>query len=288
MAESFLAAAQFVSPTERFCQNVWSFGGDANGRSYSRWIMLSPSNDHYGKGIERVRQLIALRNGEDRRSGFGPPPPSDSDGGHGFVNLSGLEDITAGSRPFNLLRRAEPTAAGIRGAAAAADAAASSAGANSSDAASPSREAKSTEGVKATATAKAAVRNAASPHDEPKGKGRVDYEGRSWQEQLLAFLPMPLTRVQAVVAVGMLAVTLLAFARGTEDLLPADVIGFLRAWMRLAWTGHGLLAIAAIVISEGLEGQMKAQLGWAVKVLLCGALGFQELLQIAPGRRSSG
>eukprot|EP00850_Spirogloea_muscicola_P009193 SM000051S17553 [mRNA] locus=s51:353524:355316:+ [translate_table: standard] len=206
-----------------------------------------------GAGFDQVREIIARMgyggrgagraNSEDRRTGFGPPPPAGRDRGAGFVNLAGMEDMVAGSRQSSAATVSSPANSGSEAA---------------GGAPIPT--------LSAAPVARAEQEQAALPADVSRERAGV-------------LLPSQLTAAQRAIALGMLGVTVLAFGRSSEDLLPADARTFLQVWMRIAWGAHGMLGFAAAYIAQG-KGRPPVK--WLAKVLCTGALGLQELLELPP------
>ncbi|GAQ90094.1 hypothetical protein KFL_005990010 [Klebsormidium nitens] len=108
------------------------------------------------------------------------------------------------------------------------------------------------------------------PADGPSVSGKE--EGKeSW------LLPSPLTPGQRVIVLEMIGLTVVAFGRSSEGVVPEEVLGFLQLWMRLAWGGHAFLGVVAAVLAAG---KGRTPLKWFVKVAASGALGLQELLAL--------
>eukprot|EP00850_Spirogloea_muscicola_P014377 SM000103S09469 [mRNA] locus=s103:39576:41444:- [translate_table: standard] len=200
-------------------------------------------NPGEGAGFERVREIIGRANGEDRRTGFGPPPPAGRDRGAGFINLAGVEDMVSGSRQSSAATVSSPVKSGSEAA---------------------GRSPIST--IPAAPVVRAEQEQAALPADVGRERAGV-------------LLPSQLTAAQRAIVLGMLGVTVLAFGRSSEDLLPADARTVLQVWMRMAWGAHGMLGFAAAYIAQG-KGRPPVK--WLAKVLCTGALGLQELLQLPP------
>eukprot|EP00850_Spirogloea_muscicola_P019025 SM000181S03550 [mRNA] locus=s181:93120:97190:- [translate_table: standard] len=173
---------------------------------------LSPGE---GAGFDRVREIIGRANSEDRRTGFGPPPPAGRDRGAGFVNLAGVEDMVAGSWQSPAATLSSLANSG-------------SEAAEGAPISTPS----------AAPVARAKQEQAALPADVARERAGV-------------LLPSQLTAAQRAIALGMLGVTVLAFGRSSEDLLPADARTVLQVWMRIAWGAHGMLGLAAAYIAQG-------------------------------------
>lgn len=221
-----------------------------------------------GDGFDKVQQLLGQALREDRKAGFGPPPPKDREGGSGFVNLVGIEDLLAGQRDFNV--------AASRSASASSDAEQRSPTTNDGESESASLPVDAGRELPSPSPSEPGSRGVL-PLRQPSAAASGTPAAAPTQQQPTVKVPVkPLPEVkleQKVIAAGLLALTLVAFARGSEEILPGSVLEFLQAWMLLAWAGHFLLGCVAawLATRQGWPGPY-----WFFKVLFCGAVAFEK------------
>ncbi|CAI7843026.1 unnamed protein product, partial [Closterium sp. NIES-53] len=199
---------------------------------------------------------------DDKKRGFGPPPPKDKAAGSGFVNLTGREDLMAGRREFDLAFSSstppESLLAQARARAKARTIAQSQARKAEGSGGGAESEDMNGEGSR---QADNEMRELDPESNGSSGSvsARVesDVDGKAAEDRATGFpptstgLPLDLTPSQAVISAGMLAVTALAVGKGSNDFLSDEVVWLLRVWMAVAWTTHcSLGAFAAFICHQ--------------------------------------
>ncbi|GJP73268.1 hypothetical protein CLOP_g4007 [Closterium sp. NIES-67] len=239
-----------------------------------------------GDGIDKVRLLIGMATRDDKKRGFGPPPPKDKAAGSGLVNLTGREDLMAGRREFDLpfssstppeallaqaraRTKARTTAQSrARQAEGSGDGEKLSDGEGNRQAGNEVREVdlEGSGSSSDTVSASSGINGSAFEHSSPTSTG----------------LPLDLTPAEAVISAGMLALTVLAVGKGSRGFMSDDVIWLLQVWMGIAWTTHCSLGAFAAFICQQPGNQLPASSSskWFVKISLAGFLAFSDFWRI--------